>query len=213
MTNGVFLVMAHFGKGAVVAKRLEHRIIAVTQSAADRPDQSALNGPFKDFLVPIGPREHERGTKPGMAGMFGICVFKRAMCAFHRHHEIAAIWCFGPIGGVDTGLAVQRSNLNPRIVGQSRQTGGFDSCQCFDPGVADESRLSLFWFGQVHLCRADDFDTVGGKQLFHFFELTRVVGGHQNTVAFETACHALAASWAVTSSPTPFSARSRSWFI
>ena len=131
------------------------------------------------------------------------------MGAGHRADEVAAARAFGPVGGVDAGVAAEGVDLDAAVVRERRQAAGPRRRVRLDPGVADEALLGLGRLGQPERAGGDDGERVGREEVGDLRELAGVVGRHHQPVAGEAPRHASAARCAATSSVAPFSARSR----
>ena len=59
MADGVLLVRRHLAEGFRTTVRLEHRIIAKTVGATDRPDQDAMNSALEGLHMAVGPSQRQ----------------------------------------------------------------------------------------------------------------------------------------------------------
>ena len=123
---------------------LEHRVIAMTDVAADGPDESAIHAAFENLFMSVGPDQNQCRAEPRAARVRGVRLFQQIVGLGHRRDEIAAVGRFGPIGGIDARGIVQRFDLDPGIICERGKACCLDRCPCFDAGIADEGAFGFF---------------------------------------------------------------------
>src|SRR5207245_2661756 len=120
--QAVFLHVRHLAEGAGMAGGQKHRIVAETLLAARRPDERAVDGALEFLDVFVGPGEAERADEMRRA----LAARTRAALAqlvFHDLHGPPKVFLRArPARRIDAGIAAERIDRQPGIVGKGGQT-------------------------------------------------------------------------------------------
>ena len=109
----MFLFRSHFAEGCIVALRPEYGVVAESGGAAWRPDDLAFD--FAAIIIgfAIRPGKADNRNEPA-AAIPGCARALFLQCLLDLPHAVSevtlAVRKFGPIGGIDTGIAAQRIN-------------------------------------------------------------------------------------------------------
>ena len=207
----------------VEARNQEDRVIAETVAPARLEQDSTLPGALTD---------QRRGIF-GMAQIDQHALEARGALGFGDIREIREQFeqiglvrsaRTGIAGRVDAGRAAQCIDLQPRVVGDGRQSAVTRRVARLEDGVLDEGQAGLLGLGDAVLALRADMDPGLGQQAFDLTDLAGVVAGQDDGLADmrsrhepQTSSAARCAAWmermpaAPSSSSASSSARVKGW--
>ena len=192
----VLFLRVELGKGLLAAIGHEHRIVAETQRAARRPGQRAIDAAFVDGVLAIGPCERQHAGEPAVARSSpGPCCLQHSFDLAHRHVPVAARLAFeplpfGPVGGVDAGPTIERSDRQAAIVGEGGEARSLRRGARLDQRVLDEGLAGFRRLGQAERAGRDAVEPIGLEQRGDFLQLARIMRGDDQLAGAE-ACGSL----------------------
>ena len=123
--------------------RLKHWVIPMPQCATQRPNQLTLRRTLKHLFMPIRPGQNQSAAKPCREWRRGTRLYDQPPRLLHGPQKVAPARTLGPISCVNPWRPTQNVNLNPRIVGQRRQSGCLRNMMRLEPRIPDKARFGL----------------------------------------------------------------------
>ncbi len=143
MAHAVLSVRFHLAERLGFAIRKKNRIESESKITAHWPDNLTIDGSLKHLVMTVRPGEAKGTSISSRSGSWRIAFLDKLVDPLHRLREIPSAVGRGPVGGMDSGCAVQRVDGDAAVIGQRWQFGFAGGEMRLYPGVANESGRGL----------------------------------------------------------------------